>query len=67
MRRVVWQLPSSFKAFAEGVHAGHAIRHGVARPVVGVPASVVEPVVEPVVLSSPRVERSGEIAVPVDA
>ncbi|SOD58362.1 hypothetical protein SAMN06297387_101109 [Streptomyces zhaozhouensis] len=67
MRRVVWQLPSSFKAFAEGVHAGHAIRHGVARPVAGAPAPVPESAVEPVVLSSSRVERSGEVAVPVDA
>lgn len=64
MRRVSWQLPRSFRDFAEGVHTGHAIRHGVARPSARrLPA----PVVEQVVVRSTGVERSGEVAASVDA
>ncbi|RMI46436.1 hypothetical protein EBN88_00650 [Streptomyces triticirhizae] len=64
MRRVIGQLPRSFRDFAEGVHAGHGIRHGVSRsPGRGRPA----PGAGSVAVSSSRVERSGEVAASVDA
>ncbi|MDT0265131.1 hypothetical protein RM844_02380 [Streptomyces sp. DSM 44915] len=64
MRRIWWQLPRSFKEFAEGVHVGHAIRHGVPRP------SGRRPVTSPATgrpESPAAVDRAGSAAPMVDA